>query len=260
MEVGEAGMKFPIKFFFLLVVIAQFAVPRLPQLGVGEPIGARAVAEGIPPELPVGIFFAIWGVIFFGLLAMAVLNISDPDAATERLALPLALAAFGNMIWMWSAQSFGYVWLDFLLLLPIAFFAWKAAYLQDRTGRYDGTPRSILYGLTVGLFAGWLTVAISISVPDLGRWLLGRGPSDAVWQSLWMTLVPAVIMAFVFANHVSRNGWYFVAVGWGLTGIIVNNWVRLEIHALAIATGVIGIYLLFRRLRFGARGSYPAKL
>ena len=113
--------------------------------------------------------------------------------------------------------------------------------------------------MTVGLLAGWLTVAVSISVPDVGRALLGRGPSDAVWHSLWMALIPATGLAFVFANYVSRNFWYFIALGWGLLGIVVNNWSRLGTHALAIAAAIVGLYILFRRIRFGARGSYPAK-
>ena len=250
----------PIKYLFLIVVIAQFAVPALPALGFGETIGDRAVADGIPPELPLGVFFSIWSVIFFGLLAIAILNLFAPDAASKRLVPPLTCAVIGNCLWMLCAQSVGSTWLDFLLILPIAVFTWEAAYRQDRTGRYDGTPRSILYGLTVGLFAGWLTVATSISFPDLGRWLLGRGPSDAVWQSLWMTVIPAAIMATVFASYISRNGWYFVALGWGLLGVILNNWLRLETHGLAIAATVITLYIIFRRVRFGARGSYPAKL
>ncbi|MEL6726602.1 MAG: hypothetical protein AAFU81_00960 [Pseudomonadota bacterium] len=253
-------MTLPIKLLFLIVAIAQFFVPVLPQLGIGESIGDRATAYGIPPELPIGVFFSIWSVIFTGLLILAIVNLRAPDAASERLAAPLAFAALGNMVWMVSAQSIGQVWLDFLLLFPIAFFTWEAAYRQDRAGRFDGTWRTILYGLTVGLFAGWLTVAISISVPDLGRWLLGRGVTDAVWQSLWMTLIPAACLAFVFANYVSRNGWYFVALAWGLTGIVINNWTRTGTQALAIAAAIVGLYILFRRIRFGARGSYPAKL
>jgi hypothetical protein len=245
---------------FLLVAILQFAIPALPAFGIGESIGDRAVVAGIPPELPLGIFFSIWSFIFFGLIGIAVLHMRDPDAATESLAPPLMLAAIGNIFWMLSAQGLGYAWLDFILLLPILFFTWEAAYRQDRTGRYDGQPRTILYGLTVGLFAGWLTVAVSISVPDLARSMLGRGPTDAVWQSLWMTLIPSVILASVFANYVSRNFWYFVALGWGLLGIVANNWVRTDMHWLAIVTAFIGLYVLFRRIRFGARGSYPAKL
>lgn len=245
--------------FFLVVVLAQFIVPLLPAFGIGTTIGERAVSDGIPPELPTGVFFSIWGVIFLGLVLTAAMHWRTPSYTSTRIAPPLLMAALGNLIWMFSGQSIGHVGLDFLLILPIAFFTWEAAYRLDQAGNYDGTARSILHGLTVGLFAGWLTVAVSISVPDLGRWLLGRGASDAVWQSLWMTLIPASVMAFVFANYVSRNGWYFVALGWGLLGIVANNWDRLGTHALAIATALVGLYILLRRIRFGARGSYPAK-
>ncbi len=247
------------RFLLLLVALAQFVAPLLPVLGFGQSIGARAVADGIPPELPVGVFFSIWSVIFIGFLVVAVRHWRKPDHVTRQLAAPLTLAGSGNVLWMVSAQSIGSVWLDLALLFPIGFFAWEAAYRLDRTGAYDGTMRSIVCGLTVGLLAGWLSVAISISLPDAGRALLGRGPSDAVWQSLWMALVPAVMLAIVFANYVSRNGWYFVALAWGLLGIIVNNWSRLGTHALALATAVVGAYVIFRRVRFGASGSYPAK-
>ena len=229
------------RFLLLLAALGQFAAPVLPLIGFGETIGARAVADGIPPELPTGIFFSIWSVIFIGFLVMAVTHLRAPDHATKQVAGPLALAGLGNVVWMISAQSIGSVWLDFLLLLPIGFFAWEAAYRLDRTETFNGTARSLLYGTTIGLLAGWLTVAVSISVPDFGRSLLGRGPSDAVWQSLWMTLVPATIL------------------GWGLLGVVVNNWTRLGTHALAIAAAIVGAYILFRRIRFGARGSYPAK-
>jgi hypothetical protein len=247
------------RLFLLLAALGQFAAPLLPLAGIGETIGARAVAEGIPPELPTGIFFSIWSLIFIGYLLIAILHLRAPDHATRQIAGPLALAGFGNVLWMVSAQSIGSVWMDFLLLLPIGFFAWEAAYRLDRTQTYDGSGRSILYGLTTGLLAGWLTVAVSISVPDVGRLLLGREPTDAVWQSLWMALIPATVLAIVFANYVSRSGWYFVALGWGILGIVVNNWTRLGTHALAIAAAIVGAYILFRRIRFGARGSYPAK-
>ena len=249
-----------LKILFLLGVIAQFFMPVLPQMGIGETIGDRAVADGIPPELPLGVFFSIWGVIFIGLFILALQNLLSPKPAIEVLVLPLTLAVFGNVLWMLSAQTLGFVWLDFVLLLPILAATWWAAYRQDRNARYDGTPLRILIGLTVGLFAGWLTVAVSISVPDLGRWLLSRGPTDAVWQSLWMTLVPAIILASVFANRVSRNFWFFIALGWGLFGIVMNNWSRTGTGWLAIITAVIALYVLFRRIRFGARGSYPDKL
>lgn len=247
------------RFVLLAAAVAQFVAPTLPLYGIGTPIGDRAVEAGIPPELPVGVFFSIWSVIFFGYLATAIWHWRSPDYASGQIAMPLALAGFGNVAWMLSAQSIGHPALDLILLAPILFFAWWAAYRLDQTGGYDGTGRSIVHAVTVGLLAGWLSVAISISVPDFVRWGLGRGPTDAVWQSLWLTLIPATILAYVFANYFSRNRWYFVALSWGLLGIIVNNWSRTGTHALAIAAAVVGAYILLRRIRFGARGSYPAK-
>lgn len=242
---------------FLLLALAQFLVPVLPQLGIGQSVGDRATALGIPPELPLGVFFSIWGVIFSGLVLMAFLNLRAPDHTTERLSQPLMLACLGNILWMLSAQSIGSVWLDFILLLPIAFYTWEAAYRWDRTQKYDGTLRSMLYAVTTGLFAGWLTVAVSISVPDVARAALNQGVTDAVWQSLWLTLIPATALTYIFASHVSRSIWFFVALSWGLLGIILNNWVRTEMHALAIAAAIVGLYILQRRVRYGASGSYP---
>ncbi|MEL6860836.1 MAG: hypothetical protein AAGL11_03290 [Pseudomonadota bacterium] len=247
------------KLLLLLAAIAHFIAPALPAFGIGENVGSRAVVDGIPPELPPGLFFTIWSVIFLGYVVIAIVHLRSPDHATHQIAMPLALAGFGNVIWMLSAQSIGSVWLDFLLLLPILYFAWLAARRLDQTLAYDGTARSILYGLTVGLLAGWLTVAVSISVPDVGRMLLDRGTSDSVWQSLWMALVPATGLAYIFANYISRNGWYFVALGWGLTGIVMNNWDRLGTHWLAVVAAILGVNILYRRMRLGARGSYPAK-
>ncbi|MEC7288756.1 MAG: hypothetical protein VXW22_01480, partial [Pseudomonadota bacterium] len=112
------------RFLLLLVALAQFVAPLLPVLGFGQSIGARAVADGIPPELPVGVFFSIWSVIFIGFLVVAVWHWRKPDHATRQLAAPLTLAGSGNVVWMVSAQSIGSVWLDLALLFPIGFFAW----------------------------------------------------------------------------------------------------------------------------------------
>lgn len=237
------------------VAILQFLVPVLPAIGFGETLGMRAIAQGFPPELPLGVFFSIWGVIFSGYLALAVVANLKPAHVDNRLAGPLVFAGLGNVTWMLSAQLLGLVWLDFLLLIPILLFAWEAAYRLDVIGGFDGTGRRLLACLVVGLLAGWLSVAISISLPDVARWLLGRDVTDMVWHSLWLALVPAGLLAWLFARKVSRSLWYFVALGWGLSGIVANNWLRTETHALAIAAFVVGWIVIGRRLRYGASGS-----
>ncbi|MEO1643414.1 MAG: hypothetical protein AAFR74_08765 [Pseudomonadota bacterium] len=230
------------------VAVAQFVAPALPAMGFGETIGDRATGAGIPPELPLGVFFSIWGIIFTAYLGVAILALTKPNYVYDRVAGPLALAGLGNVVWMLSAQTFGYSWLDFLLLWPILFFAWEAAHRMHQMGGFNGTGRRLLLCVVVGLLAGWLTVATSISTPELLRDLLGRGATDNPWQSLWAALIPAALLAYFFARYVSASLWFYVALSWGLVGIILNNWTRTEMHFLAIAAGVVGLIVLRTRM------------
>lgn len=237
------------RYALLPVALAQFAAPVMPVLGIGEPIGDRATGAGIPPELPLGVFFSIWGVIFNGFLGVALLALLRPSHVYDRVAGPLALAGLGNVVWMMSAQSLGLSWLDFLLLVPMLFCAWEAAHRLNDIGGFNGTGRRLLLCLVVGLLAGWLSVALSISGPEFFRDMLGRGPTDAPWHSLWVTLLPAGLLALGFARFVSASLWYFVALGWGLSGIVANNWWRTEMHFLAIAAAVVGLLVIRARLK-----------
>lgn len=244
------------RFALLPIAIAQFAAPALPALGFGETIGARATGDGIPPELPLGAFFGIiWTVIFSAYLIVALIAILKPRHLTDHIAPPLALAGIGNVVWMISSQTIGLVWLDLLLLLPILFAIWEAAIRLDRVGGFDGTGRRLLLCVLVGLLSGWISAAVSISVPDTARYFFGRGATDNVWQSLWMALGTASVLAFLFARFVSRSLWFFVALGWGLLGITLNNWTRTDLHGLAIATAIIGVLIISYRWRKGAYGS-----
>lgn len=251
-------MKQSLRRLLLLVAVLQFLMPLLPAIGLGTPLSVRAVAAGVPPELPLGVFFSIWGVIFSAYLVFAILANLKPDFISDRLTGPLVLTGLGNSVWMVFAQSIGSVWLDALLLLPILLFAWEAAYRLDVAGGFDGTGRRLLACLLVGLLAGWLTVAVSISVPDVARAAFGRAPSDDVWHSLWLALIPAAGLSWLFASRVSCSIWFFIALSWGLAGIMANNWWRTETHALAIAALVVGWIIVGRRLRYGASGALPA--
>ncbi len=243
------------RFALIPIAVLQFLTPMLPMLGYGAPVGDRAVEQGIPPELPLGLFFSIWGVIFTAYAIYAVVANTKPQETSDRLALPLAIAGLGNVVWMVSAQMIGHPILDFVLLLPILAASWIAAYRLDREGGDSQLFRHKLSCVLTGLLAGWLSVAVSISVPDLVRELLGRAPTDYVWHSLWMALVPAGLLAWIFASRISRSLWYFAAAGWGLLGVFSSNWWRTETHGLAIATVIVTILILSRRLRYGASGS-----
>ncbi|RIJ30677.1 hypothetical protein [Henriciella mobilis] len=246
-------MKSGTPLLLLAVAILQWLAPLLPLSGHGRTIGAQAVEEGIPPELPPGVFFSIWGVIFTLYLIFALLAVFKTSYLEERLGQPLLLAGAGNVVWMLSAQYIGNEVLNLILLLPIAALAWWAARRLHRMGGWDGTARRLVACALTGLLSGWAAVAISISIPRVARLLLGLAPTDHVWISLWLALVPAALLAWVFATRISRSLWFFVALAWGLSGIALNNWERTGLHGLAIMTTLVGLYVIWRRLAYGAR-------
>ena len=61
-------------------------------LELAPSIGERATADGIPPELPLGPFFAIWGVIFLAYISFAIYALRNETELTRRLSAPLAFS------------------------------------------------------------------------------------------------------------------------------------------------------------------------
>jgi hypothetical protein len=213
--------------------------------GLGTPIG-DATAGTDAPEQPLPAFFSIWGLIFLAYLSVGVAGLLRPSAGLEKAGWPLILAGAFNVVWMLSAQLIVSQPLDFFLLAPIFAAAWMTA---SRVDAVRGGTDSLLFRITdaaSGLLAGWISVAAAITVPLTIRTFTGLGPTDLPWPMFWTTFTLAGLAAFLFATRISRSLWFFAALGWGLTGVVLNNWLRTEMHFIAIlaAVGTATILLL----------------
>lgn len=240
-----------IRYALIVAAIGQFLVPALPTLiGFGTPVGeaARADYGGLPPEQPAGIAFAIWGVIFGFYAAFAIAALFGTNETLRRVGRPLAAAGLFNVLWMLSAQTINLQLLNFVLLFPIAYFAFRSASAFESVRGTGGTPTKFIADAVTGLLSGWITVAISISVPLTIRTLTGLGATDAPWQMLFLALGTAAIGAWGFTTYVSRSFWYFGALGWGVACIAINNWFVTGMHPMAIVTAITAILILRWRL------------
>ncbi|MCA8901180.1 MAG: hypothetical protein KDA53_08000 [Hyphomonas sp.] len=240
----------------LLVCVAllqPFMGALAPVLGLGTPIGSATRGLGLP-EQPLAAFFSIWSLIFGAFLVFALLVWRQREAWMTRIGAPLLLAGLGNIAWMLSAQLIASPIVDFVLLFPIVIAAWIAAARFDRMRGMGGSPEKLVADAATGLLSGWSLVAVAISIPLAIRALTPLGPTDYPWQMLWTTLCTAAFGAWMFARYVSRTLWFFAALGWGLLGIIANNWTVTGMGWLAIMTGVAGTLILLLRLLRGADG------
>jgi tryptophan-rich sensory protein len=204
--------------FLVIAVLQPLAGGFSNFTGLGQSIGARAREDGIPPELPPGIFFSIWSVIFLLYAACAVMSFrAKPGSALDRAGVPLIVAGLGNMSWMLSSQLIGSRALDLVLILALLGVSLWAL------RRGQGGERSLLVDAETGLLAGWLTAASAISFAPVGRLILDHGVTDAVWGYSALTAAAAFAGFLLCWQVVARNVFYLVALGWGLAGLALNN-------------------------------------
>lgn len=203
-----------------------------PVFRIGRTMGERAGTGGIPPELPPGPFFFIWLVIFALYLPCTLAAWLAWDRPVVRRATPwLALTGLAGIAWMVSNQLIGWRVLDLALIVPVFALAVTALAraLSPREGGWAGT----VITATSGLLAGWLTMAVSISVAPVLREAMGWGGSDRVWAMAALTLIMAGGLIILVRRTAGRSLFYLAAIAWGLAGIVVNNFTRT-------GTGLIG--------------------
>ncbi|MEO0881681.1 MAG: hypothetical protein AAFY34_03010 [Pseudomonadota bacterium] len=251
-------MTHSLRYLILPAALLQWIAGYIPRaLDLGQSIGERTVADGIPPELPPGYFFSIWGVIFLAYTVFGLYALQKDNELTRRLAPPLVAVGVLNALWIVFAEFIGNPVLDFILIIPPAMAAWAAAYRFDLMRGLGGSWIKWTADVLTGLLAGWLTVATAISVPRAGRYLLNQGPTDSEWIAFWSVLAVVATGNYVFKRRISRTWWFYVAGCWGLLGIVVNNWTRTGFGYFGwIAIG-FGVWLIYRRLTHGANGAMP---
>jgi len=226
--------------FAILTFVAAVAFAASPFLTNGfngfAP-GQFPVPQDDPPVQPAGYAFSIWGLIYlwliagtgFGLLARA----DAPGWRAGRAPLFLSLAVGSS--WIAVAQiSVIAATVQIWVMLIAALIA------LARTGRSDRW----LQTEPVGIYAGWLTAAASVSV---GLVLAGYGLTSetvAAFAGLLLALVIASAMQRLRPDSLA----YPAAVIWALAGVIAANLALVNAGVIGLAGAGI-LYLAAMMLR-----------
>ena len=205
-----------------------------------------------------GYAFAIWGLIYLGLLVYAVrqaLPQTGESLLIHRLGWPSAAALLGIGWWI-VASAFDWEWATvalifgslFVLLVPLLLNAGAIRALP----RTDRDRWMVVWPL--GLLAGWLTVASPVNLLTIltGNGDLPASPSPTVWA---MLAVAVVALTALVVTASLRMLAFALPVAWGLLGAFVAEQERnpsLAYAALAAAVAVlVGAVILTFRLRPG---------
>ncbi len=206
----------------LLAAVQQIVAP--PLLFGDDFNGQFAGPQLDSPSEPAGYAFAIWGVIYAGCLAFALVQLSPrwrQHPLVARIRLPAILLFAGSTLWLAFARL-GPSWAT----VPViwAMLACALACVLP-LARAPDLPRTLKLaaGWPLAIYAGWLTAAAFVnSATILPAW--GTGTAGLGVEGLGVLMVAGAAALGVALLAALRGALpYALAVGWALVGIIVAN-------------------------------------
>ena len=213
--------------------------------------------------VPAPYVFAIWGVIYTGLIAFAVfqaLSSQRENPRLRRIGGLFVVASLANCAWIfaWHYRNFPLSMVFMLLLLA----ALIGIYLRLGTGRTRVTAAETwAVRVPFSIYLGWITVATIANAAQL-LYVLGWngwGIAPSTWAILMVAA--AVIVAALMA--VTRRDVAYLGVPvWALIGIALRQASTPAVSLAAwIAAGIVAVLLIWsamRRLRLQTGGAHSS--
>jgi hypothetical protein len=194
--------------------------------------------------VPAGYVFSIWGLIYLGLIALAVFQTMPSQKANPRMRSTgwwIALGGLANIAWIffWHYQQFPLTLVAMLILLASLI----VTYLRLGIGKTAvPTTEKWVVRVPISVYLGWITVATIANVTSLLDYLNwnGFGLAPEIWMYIVLTAV-LVIAGLVIYNR--RDIAYTLVILWALAGIAIKF---AAVPAVAIPTWIIfGLVALF---------------
>lgn len=189
---------------------------------------------------PAGYVFAIWGVVYLGMLAYMVYQALPAQRTNPRLRAsgwPYVIANLANCVWifLWHYEQFLIsVGVILVLLAGLA-----VAYVRIAPARRQ-VPRAEFWTTHIpfSIYLGWVSVA---TIANVAVWLVASGYSGAplspaVWSVL-MLIVATALGAFFLRRF--RDLAYAGVLVWAFAGIAVKQSATPLVAIVAAALAVV---------------------
>ena len=191
--------------------------------------------------VPAGYAFAIWGVIYLGLIAFAVFQALPSQRENPRLRAAgwwISIGGLANSSWifLWHYEHFVPTLIAMLALLGTLI----ATYLRLGIGRTAvPTAETWLARLPFSIYLGWITVATVANVTVVLAYLKwdGFGIAPEIWMGI---VLAAVLVIAALMNFTRRDVAYALVILWGLAGIAVKQ--------AAVAAVVVPTWITFAQV------------
>lgn len=203
--------------------------------------------------LPAGYVFAIWGLIYLGLLAYAVYQTLPAQRENPRLRLigwPFVISCAANIIWLllFHFNQFALsmvAMLALLVALVIIYLVLGRGQIQVPAGE------RWLVRLPFSIYLGWITVA---TVANAAHVLVHQGWTGQPLGPLpWLIIMFLIALVLAGLMMVTRRDLpYLLVLLWAFIGIAVNytqvTGVLISAIVAAVAVGVMAVLTAARSL------------
>jgi hypothetical protein len=221
----------------LLGILAAFAINVLTNIRppTGRNIGeiSNTVFQNVLIT-PANYAFAIWGLIYLGLLSLGVYQALPENKTRFRfLGYGLAIASLWQIIWVYLFQ-YGFYPLSLLAMLGILL---ALIWLYLRLPALSGRQRWFL-SYPVSLYLGWISVATIVNGAIALYWLQwdGFGIDGSIWTAIILGI--GVILGIYMANR--RKDRVFAGVFlWAFVAIAVKHFAIPLIAGTAIGAAIL---------------------
>jgi len=205
----------------LAVLLAVIAAIAIPAIQATQHIGLSAQefsGQGDQTLRAAGYAFSIWGLIYFGLAAYAVYQLTvAPETPTLRaVAWPSVVAITGCGAWI-LASAFNQQWLS-VAIIVVSAGALIAGLMRARAEAPAPAFRDkLLIVWPLALLAGWLTIASALNIITVltAQGIIGPDLTFAVIG------IAAVLLVGGYVGWRLRSRFYLAPIAWGLMGVYV---------------------------------------
>ena len=200
--------------------------------------------------VPAGYVFAIWGIIYIGMIAYAVFQALPAQRENSRLQATgwwVVLGGLANSMWifLWHYLLFVGTLAAMLILLATLI----AVYLRLGIGQSKvSTAETWAVRIPFSIYLGWITVATVANVTDVLDYLQWNqfGISAATWM---VVILGAVLVIAGLMNFLRRDVAYAAVILWALAGIAARfphegvvtgaTWVTFGLVAISLAAAFL---------------------
>lgn len=190
---------------------------------------------------PASYAFAIWGLIYLGLISLAIyqaLPNNRNNSYLQRMGYYLVVSSLAQVIWVFLFLSSFFVLSTVAML--IIFFSLLLLYLKLGIN-INSIPKKQkwLVNFPISVYLGWITVATIVNFALALSWIKwsGFGLSDIIWTVIIIILVAILGILIILQRKDTVYCGVFI---WALIAITIRH---LDTLSIAITSGISAIVL-----------------